>query len=216
MVGSSVCLLATAFTATTHLEDWQPSPPGSRLVSGARTLAVASGLIAASGPLRGRRSRACHLRCNPAHGVLPNVEGIADDSDSGPAIHLALGLLLMVAPALWREWRICYFCQVHRCESAIRRIWEVSMNHVRAASTEEMLGPTRLAGRDRRTGAAVAASIPALAGLLVAISMPRGRVTTLQALTVKALSLLVGVVAGLALRSRRALAAFLRAMLICG
>lgn len=90
------------------------------------------------------------------------------------------------------------------------------MNHVRAASTEEMLGPTRLAGRDRRTGAAVAASIPALAGLLVAISMPRGRVTTLQALTVKALSLLVGVVAGLALRSRRALAAFLRAMLICG
>lgn len=47
MVGSSVCVLATAFTATMLVENWHPSPLSVRLVGGARTLAVASCLIAA-------------------------------------------------------------------------------------------------------------------------------------------------------------------------
>lgn len=47
MVGGSVCLLATAFTATMLVEHWHPSPLGARFIGGARTLAVASGLIAA-------------------------------------------------------------------------------------------------------------------------------------------------------------------------
>ena len=50
-------------------------------------------------------------------------------------------------------------------------------------------------------GAAVAAGLPALTGLLVALTMPRGPVTALQALIVIAADLVVGVVAGLALRS---------------
>jgi hypothetical protein len=47
MVGVSVCLLALAFAATMLVEHWHPSPLGAQLIGGARTLAVASGLIAA-------------------------------------------------------------------------------------------------------------------------------------------------------------------------
>ena len=47
MVGALVCLLALAFTATVLVERWHPSPLGAQLIGGARTLAVASGLIAA-------------------------------------------------------------------------------------------------------------------------------------------------------------------------
>lgn len=46
MVGSSVTVLALAFTCATLVGHWHPSPLGVRLVAGARTLAVASGLIA--------------------------------------------------------------------------------------------------------------------------------------------------------------------------
>ena len=46
MVAGSVCLLVTAFTATMLVEYWHPSPLGARFIGGARTLAVASGLIA--------------------------------------------------------------------------------------------------------------------------------------------------------------------------
>jgi ABC-type proline/glycine betaine transport system permease subunit len=53
MVGASVCLLAMAFTASTLVENWHPSPLGAHLVAGARTLAVASGLIAAGVGLLG-------------------------------------------------------------------------------------------------------------------------------------------------------------------
>jgi hypothetical protein len=53
MVAGSVCLLAMAFTASTLVENWQPSPLSSHLVAGARTLAVASGLIAAGVGLLG-------------------------------------------------------------------------------------------------------------------------------------------------------------------
>jgi hypothetical protein len=47
MVAGSVGLLALAFTTTLLVEHWNPSPLGARLIGGARTLAVASGLIAA-------------------------------------------------------------------------------------------------------------------------------------------------------------------------
>jgi len=53
----------------------------------------------------------------------------------------------------------------------------------------------------RWAGAAVAAGLSALTGLLVALAMPRGPVTSLQALIVMAVNLIVGVVAGLVLRS---------------
>ena len=46
MVGASVCLLTMAFTTSTLVETWHPSPLGVHLIAGARTLAVASGLIA--------------------------------------------------------------------------------------------------------------------------------------------------------------------------
>jgi ABC-type proline/glycine betaine transport system permease subunit len=48
-----VLLLALAFTAGTLVEHWQPSPLGVRLVAGARTLAVASGLVAAGAGVMG-------------------------------------------------------------------------------------------------------------------------------------------------------------------
>ena len=57
----------------------------------------------------------------------------------------------------------------------------------------------------RWAGAAVAAGIAALAGLVVAQTMPHGPATAPQALIVMALSLIVGLTAGLALRSRWAL-----------
>jgi hypothetical protein len=53
MIGASVCLLAMAFTATMLVERWHPSPLGAQLIGGARTLAVASGLIAAGAGLLG-------------------------------------------------------------------------------------------------------------------------------------------------------------------
>jgi hypothetical protein len=46
MVAASIALLAMAFAATTLVEYWVPSPLSVRLIAGARTLAVASGLIA--------------------------------------------------------------------------------------------------------------------------------------------------------------------------
>jgi hypothetical protein len=53
MVGAAVCLLAVAFTATLLVERWQPSPLGAQLIGGARTLAIASGLLAAGVGLLG-------------------------------------------------------------------------------------------------------------------------------------------------------------------
>lgn len=46
MVAASIALLAMAFAATTLVEHWVPSPLSVRLIAAARTLAVASGLIA--------------------------------------------------------------------------------------------------------------------------------------------------------------------------
>jgi hypothetical protein len=53
VVGASVCLLATAFTATMLVEHWHPSPLGARFISVARTLAIVSGLIALGAGLLG-------------------------------------------------------------------------------------------------------------------------------------------------------------------
>jgi ABC-type nitrate/sulfonate/bicarbonate transport system permease component len=53
MVAGSICVLVMAFTVTTLLEYWHPSPLGARFIGGARTLAVASGLIAAGVGLLG-------------------------------------------------------------------------------------------------------------------------------------------------------------------
>ncbi len=57
----------------------------------------------------------------------------------------------------------------------------------------------------RWAGAAVTAGIAALAGLVVARTMPHGPATAAQALIVMALSLFVGLTAGLAMRSRWAM-----------
>jgi len=65
-----------------------------------------------------------------------------------------------------------------------------------------LLGPV---WRTRWAGCAVAAGIAALAGLLVALLMPRGPATAIEALIVMGLGLIVGILAGLALRSRWAL-----------
>jgi ABC-type proline/glycine betaine transport system permease subunit len=46
-VAASVCLLALAFTASTLFGNWHAPSLGSQLVAGARTLAVASSLLAA-------------------------------------------------------------------------------------------------------------------------------------------------------------------------
>lgn len=53
MVGGSVCILAMAFMATMLVEHWHLSPLGARLIGGARTLGMASGLIGAGVGLLG-------------------------------------------------------------------------------------------------------------------------------------------------------------------
>jgi pimeloyl-ACP methyl ester carboxylesterase len=58
---------------------------------------------------------------------------------------------------------------------------------------------------DRRVRAVVATVIPALAGLIVALTMPRGLVTTLHSLVVMAVGLTVGAASGLLFGSRWAM-----------
>ncbi len=70
------------------------------------------------------------------------------------------------------------------------------------SSTDKTPRLVRRVWSDRRMGAAIATGLPALIGLLVGLTMPRGPVTTGQALIVMALALFGGLVAGLALRSR--------------
>jgi pimeloyl-ACP methyl ester carboxylesterase len=62
-----------------------------------------------------------------------------------------------------------------------------------------------LVWRDRWIGAAVATGVAVVAGLLIAAAMPRGPITTAQALWLLAGGLLVGILAGLSLRSRWAM-----------
>jgi pimeloyl-ACP methyl ester carboxylesterase len=65
--------------------------------------------------------------------------------------------------------------------------------------------PWTLGGGDRRLAVAVAVGTPAATGALVALVMPRGPITALHALAVVLLGVLVGVVAGVTLRSRWAM-----------
>ena len=80
------------------------------------------------------------------------------------------------------------------------------MSHAQeTVATLDMPRPRRRVWQDSRIGSAVAVGVPALAGLLVALVMPRGPITVAQALIAIALGLAVGLVAGLASRSRRAM-----------
>jgi pimeloyl-ACP methyl ester carboxylesterase len=60
----------------------------------------------------------------------------------------------------------------------------------------------RFIWHDRRAGAAAAASLSALGGVLVALTLPRGPATAAQALLIMGLGLALGLAAGLALPSR--------------
>lgn len=59
--------------------------------------------------------------------------------------------------------------------------------------------------KDRRRGIALAIGIAALAGVLVSVTLPRGPTTQNQALLVLVAGLIVGILAGLAMRSRWAM-----------
>jgi proline iminopeptidase len=59
--------------------------------------------------------------------------------------------------------------------------------------------------KDRRLGIALAIGIAALAGVLVSVMLPRGPTTQIQALLVLLSGVIVGVLAGLAMRSRWAM-----------
>ena len=59
--------------------------------------------------------------------------------------------------------------------------------------------------KDRRLGIALTVGIAALAGVLISVTLPRGPTTQTQALLVLVGSLIVGVLAGLAMRSRWAM-----------
>lgn len=111
MVGGSVRLRATAFMATTLVENWHPSPLGSRLVSGARTLAVASGLIAAGVGLLGGGGLG-HVIFDATrlmeYGLI--WKGLLMMLALAFAIHLTLGLLQTIAPAFWEKSRVCHSC----------------------------------------------------------------------------------------------------------
>jgi hypothetical protein len=98
MVGVSVGLLALAFTATTLVENRHPSPLGARLVAGARTLAVASGLFAAGAGLLGGGGlgqailSAARLQ---AYGLL--WQGLLVILSLALVLDLSLGLVQMIA-----------------------------------------------------------------------------------------------------------------------
>ena len=79
--------------------------------------------------------------------------------------------------------------------------WRISRPHPRAA----IGGPLAIMWRDRRIGAGVAFGIAAGAAAILGLLMPRGPITTTEALTTMAAGLLVGLSAGLAMRSRWAM-----------
>lgn len=90
MVAASVCLLATAFTATLLVEHSHPSPLAAQFVGAARTLAGASGLIAAGVGLLGGGGL--------GHDILEAVRlGQYGIMLKGLLVVLALGLALDLA-----------------------------------------------------------------------------------------------------------------------
>jgi pimeloyl-ACP methyl ester carboxylesterase len=78
--------------------------------------------------------------------------------------------------------------------------WRLS--HVDRAA---LAGVRDLVWRDRRLGAAIALGVAVEAAAVLALLMPRGPITTTEALATMVAGLLVGVVAGFALRSRWAM-----------
>jgi ABC-type proline/glycine betaine transport system permease subunit len=98
MVGASVCLLTLAFTATTLVEAWYPPPLGARLVAGARTLAVASGLVAAgAGYLGGGGLGAAILDAARLQAYGPLCQGLLLILGLALVLDLALGFVQMLA-----------------------------------------------------------------------------------------------------------------------
>jgi pimeloyl-ACP methyl ester carboxylesterase len=78
----------------------------------------------------------------------------------------------------------------------------VSRPHVDGAAIR---GPLVFVWRDRRIGAVVAFGIAAGAAAILALLMPRGPITTNEALTTMAVGLLVGLTGGFTMRSRWAM-----------
>ena len=74
-----------------------------------------------------------------------------------------------------------------------------------ANTIAKALSYSGLLWRNRRAGLIAASIISALAGVFVALTMPRGPATSTQALSVMALSLVVGLACGAVMRSRWAM-----------
>jgi hypothetical protein len=98
MVAGSVGLLALAFTTTVLVEHWCPSPLGARLIGGARTLAIASGLIAAGVGLVGGGGLG-HIILDAARLVKYDLmwEGLLVVLALALGLDLLLGLVQIVA-----------------------------------------------------------------------------------------------------------------------
>jgi proline iminopeptidase len=80
--------------------------------------------------------------------------------------------------------------------------WRVPRPHLGGAAIRGVLA---FVWRDRRIGAGVAFGIAVGAAAILALLMPRGPITTTEALTTMAAGLLIGVAAGLTMRSRWAM-----------
>lgn len=80
--------------------------------------------------------------------------------------------------------------------------WRVSRPHLNNAAIRGVLA---FVWRDRRIGAVVAFGVAAGVAAILALLMPRGPITTTEALTTTAAGLLVGLTGGLTMRSRWAM-----------
>jgi hypothetical protein len=79
------------------------------------------------------------------------------------------------------------------------------MNHILKNSSIDIPFSHRLTWQQLGLGIVAVTALAALVGLLVASTVPRGPVTTRQALSVIAINLVTGIVAGLVLRSKWAM-----------
>ena len=80
--------------------------------------------------------------------------------------------------------------------------WRVPRPHVDSAAIRGVLA---FVWRDRWIGAGVAVGVAAGAAAILALLMPRGPITTTEALTTMAIGLLIGLAAGFTMRSRWAM-----------
>jgi hypothetical protein len=98
MVAASIALLAMVSAATTLVEYWVPSPLSVRLIAGARTLAVASGLIATGvGLFGGGGLGAPVLEAARLLNYGEALKGLVVIGTLALALDLALGLVQMIA-----------------------------------------------------------------------------------------------------------------------